>query len=278
MSRIILVAMLASAVVDAFTPQSTTRNYNTHRRLTPNGGDEDEPTVEQPLWRSPLRGMGGDYSNMEGVDVEKPIPVGYAPPPKVTRRSIQDVGFGPAPSWGPQTTSGQQKKASSTTQPTEPESSSSSFKLKGLGGDYANMEGVSVATPLPVGYEYSVVANEEEDQSAAVEEPVQEEYMPPSPLRGYGGDADNVASASPAEKEIFIYRASQTEDDVAVGETYEPPTAPLQGVGGDVGNVQSAPPVEKPTSPVQQQESESSRTNKPLPVLKGLGGDYANSE
>ena len=210
---------------------------------------------------------------MEGVDVEKPIPVGYAPPPQVTRKSIQDVGFGPAPDLGRKTMVSSGGPNVSTQQPTEP-ASSSSFTLRGIGGDYANMEGVSVATPLPTGYEYSV-PNEE---PAAVAESV-EEYVPPPSLRGFGGDADNVAAASPAEKEIFIYKPMHTQDDVTVGEPpveeYAPPTA-LQGVGGDVGNVQPAPPVEKPTSPVQK-ESDAPRT-KPLPVLKGLGGDYANSE
>ena len=71
MSRFILVALLASAVVDAFAPQTAQRHYDTNRRLTPNGDDNNEPTVEQSLWRSPLRGIGGDYSNSTFI-IESP--------------------------------------------------------------------------------------------------------------------------------------------------------------------------------------------------------------
>lgn len=250
MGRFSFVAILASAfVADAFAPHNAPhrRAQTVCRQQPPNGGNDDdeseEPPVEQPLWRSPLQGLGGDYANMEQVYVDRPIPVGYAPPPRVTRRSIQDVSFGPAPAVAPRSVVPHGGTATVPQPAPSPPPISSSSSLQDNEGGTA------------MGY----VPQDQAPEAAAVES------GPSSTgLSGLGGDAGSTEAAPPAQKELFIYGSMSPKV--------------LSGLGGDdVSSVNVAPPAEKgavdpPTEDQRQQHAKSK------PTLKGIGGDYSNME
>ena len=126
----------------------------------------------------PLRGMGGDYANTQGISVEQRMPMGYQPPattataqPAVTtEQQVVDTVSPPPPPCPPRLQGiggdyavmnqkiSMNDQVQSVAAPAEAPIQPQRFApLRGMGGDYANTQGISVEQRMP-GMEYSYPA------------------------------------------------------------------------------------------------------------------------